>query len=197
MKSLRHVIVLIALFLACGSPAWTADFQHPVWGDSQATLRGNQAEGMIAEQTPEEGVKALFVNDRMAGLDAFAIYLLSDDRLVRTKLYFAQKHWREEAFLDDYARVEQTLRQRYGQPLSSGEVWREGSAADRSNLGRMIAVGQVVLMSRWEEGETLITHILRGENLNINHEVTYASKQLGQASAEVMEKIKPPQEFRF
>ncbi|MBE0598448.1 MAG: hypothetical protein IH614_14370, partial [Desulfuromonadales bacterium] len=166
------------------------------WGDSEAALRGAQAP-IVAEQAPGEGMKALFVNDTMAGLEAFAIYLLTDDRLVQTKYFFPQKHWREEAFLDDYARVEEALRQRYGQPLKSEELWRQGGAAERSNLGRMIAVGQVVLKSYWEEGETLITHVLRGENLAISHEVVYASKQSGKTSGKVMEQIRPPQEFRF
>ena len=195
MKSLRHTPPLLVLLLACAWPALATDFRLPLWGENEAAVR--QEGGIVAEQTPQEGMKALFVNDRMAGLDAFAIYLLTEDRLVRTKLYFAQKHWREEAFLDDFARVEEALRRRYGQPLKSEEIWREGTAADRGNLGRMIAVGQVVLMSRWEEGDTLVTHLLRGGDLNITHEVVYASKRLGQASAEVMEQIRPPAEFRF
>lgn len=196
---MRPKICLLAfLLLTLPLAAEGGGFRGSEWGESEAAVREKTGAG-ASSAIAGEGLKALFVNDRMAGLDAFAIYLLDRDRLVQTKYLFPQNYLEGEQFLDDFARVEEVLREQYGTPAESGEVWRDRQdiVLDRSAWVRMIAVGQLAIVSRWETAETVITHILNGENLDIDHEINYVSKKFGKAAGKAIEKIRPPKEFRF
>lgn len=187
----------ILLVLALAAPAVAAGFDRTDWGESESVIRGRENSRIVDESSPEEGIKALFVNDRVAGLDAWAIYLLSRDRLVQTRILFAQEHLKPEQFLAEYARVEESLRRQHGQPLESGEHRRNGSMPEGSDLGRMVAVGEVTLLSRWETEDTVITHVLRGESLDVDHEINYVSKKIGKTESRVMEQIRPPRRVSF
>ncbi len=93
------------------------------------------------------------------------------------------------------AKVEEVLREKYGQPIQAGDFWRGGNLAETADLGRMIAVGELTLKSEWETKDLLIVHSLRGENLDIDHEVNYISKRITRSAAEVMQSLRPTAVF--
>jgi hypothetical protein len=150
----------------------------------------------VHAETPAEKMRALFVNDRIAGLDAWTIYLLERDNLVQTRILFAQEHFEAHRYLVEYARVGEELRRRYGSPVESREDRRGGAVPEESERGRLVAVGEVTLLSRWETRDTVITHVLHGENLDIDHEINYMSRKTAPAGSPVMEKLRPPTEAR-
>lgn len=193
----RRKLLFILLFLILSRPVVAGGFGPPKWGENESGIRARGGSSLVDESSPDEGMKALFINDRVAGLDAWAIYLLSRDRLVQTRYLFAQEHLSPEDFFDEYTQVERALRRKYGEPVESGEHWRNGPRPEESNLGRMIAVGEAALISRWEKGDTVITHILRGESLDVDHEINFVSKGVGKAERRVMDRIRPPKSARF
>ena len=186
---MRRLFLLLLIFFPVASSA--ADFPGTPWGAGEAVIRDREKASLFDESTPGEELKALFVNERIADLDAFVIYLLSRDQLVLKKYLFAGKHTNFQKHLPEYDRVGAFLRRQYGEPVESGEIRRNGTFGDQ-DLGRMIAVGQVILMSRWETDDTVITHVLRGESLNVTHEINFFDKSTGAAYRELMQDIKPP-----
>ncbi len=82
-------------------------------------------------------------------------------------------------FLEDYDRVNRLLRQQNGAPDESGEFWRNGSFRENLDRGQLIAVGELMLMSRWEIAGTDIVHVLRGDRLLISHEIHFISAAFG------------------
>ncbi|MFA5516712.1 MAG: hypothetical protein WDA20_10535 [Desulfuromonadales bacterium] len=191
-KSKPIVLSVLALAL-CGLPAKTPGAGMAV---VDASTFGQPRLGSIhTEMSPRQGFKALFANDQVAGLDTFVIYLLQNDTLMQTKFLFPQKHVKTDLFLEDFTRVEETLREKYGPPAEAGEFWRTGAHDKTAGLGRMVAIGELTLRSAWETEDLVIVHTLAGESLDIDHEVNYISKSITQGAAEVMQSIRPLQFF--
>ena len=156
---------------------------------------GRERAGFLSEQNPAKGMKALIFNDQVAGLETFVIYLLDHDRLMETKYLFPQHYIKSNLFLDDFAKVEKDLRQKYGKPAESGDFWRDGALDRTADLGKLVAVGELTLKSRWETADTEIIHILRGENLDIDHEINYISKRFRRGAAGIMKEVRPQLSF--
>lgn len=185
MKKKHSAPALLFLLLVAGS---VREVQGSEWCGADPAILGIKR---VAESKPRDGFKALFVNDRFAGLDTFIIYLLQDDKLMQTKFLFPQKHVRSETFLEDFAKVEGVLREKYGTPAETEKIWRSGATDKTAEAGKMIAVGELTLKSVWNTTDTLIIHTLRGENLDVDHEVNYIGKHLTRDAAEVMREIRP------
>jgi hypothetical protein len=185
--------IALALFLLLVVAGHASELQGGEGnGGDPALLSGGER---VTESMPRDGFKALFVNDQFAGLETFVIYLLEDDKLVQTRFLFPQKHVQSELFLDDFAKVEGVLLEKYGIPAETGKIWRSGNGNNTAKPGRMIAVGELTLKSAWDTADTLIVHTLRGENLDVDHEVNFISKHLTRDAAEVMREMRPKHFF--
>jgi hypothetical protein len=170
----RAALLCVVLIHAIVSVA-AADFRSSSWGLSETAVKERESARLHSESRPADGLKALVFNDSIAGLDVFVIYLLHQDRLVQTKYVFPQAHMQTARFLDDYARVNRLLREENGPPAESGEFWRNGAFREKLDRGQQVAVGELMMMSRWETAETDIVHVLRGERMNISHEIHFIS----------------------
>jgi hypothetical protein len=193
--AMRRMFSLVLFLLVLPAAARGADFRQCRWGDDEAVVRKTETAQFNSASTPREGMKALIFNETLAGLEAFVIYILDGDKLVQAKYVFPQEHIESSRFLDDFARVDRILREENGRPVESGEIWENGALRGRVEPGRMIAIGELVLLSRWDAGETEIVHTLRGENADIDHEVDYVSKRLGRVGGKVMDGIRPRRSF--
>ncbi len=185
MKKKHSALALLFLLLVASA---VSEVQGSEWCGAGPSILG-------VESKPRDGFKALFVNDRFAGLETFIIYLLKNDKLMQTKFLFPQKHVRSETFLEDFAKVEGALREKYGTPAETEKIWRSGATDKTAEAGKMIAVGELTLKSVWNTTDTLIIHTLRGENLDVDHEVNYIGKHLTRDAAEVMREIRPKHFF--
>jgi hypothetical protein len=190
MRSLKLLFAALAV-IVFARPSEAASFRDCDWGDSESKIRATESANFLAESLFGVGSKDFIFNDRVAGLDAFVIYLLDHDRLAQAKYFFPQEYIESNLYLEDFARVERILREENGQPAESGEIWRDGALKGREDPGRMIAVGELTLRSRWANDDTEILHVLKGDSLDIDHEVVYVSKRFGHTGTGLMDTIRP------
>jgi hypothetical protein len=181
----KIIVLPIVVCLLLAATARGEHFRGFSWGDSEASVRDGESAEFITAASPVEGMKVLVFGDFVAGVRTFVVYILAHDQLVHSKYLFAERHVEGNLFLSDFKRIDEILRDKYGEPVAAGEIWRN-EVRPAGDYPEAIAMGDLVLVTRWETDATDFIHVMRGENLQITHEVDYVSKELGELESEVI-----------
>lgn len=164
--------------------AEASGFRSATWGMSKAEVRKTEESEPVKEDT-----NLLMYQDKLNGLDVFAIYVFVQDRLVRGKYGFTVEHSNENDFIQDFMRIKEALGTKYGKATSENVSWRNDLYRDdRDEWGFAVSLGHLVYSSEWSTKDTEIFHILYGENYDITHVVEYTSKALKSLEEEEKQK---------
>lgn len=152
----------------------SAAFRNSTWGMTMDEVKASETLELVKEDE-----NSLAYSDAVGGLDAFALYIFVQNRLVRTKYIFTEDHSNKNDYIDDFNAITSSLNSKYGPPVDEKRVWRNDLFKDDySDWGRAVSIGHLVYNAKWETPETSIFHALYGDNYDITHVVEYSSKDL-------------------
>jgi hypothetical protein len=149
-------------------------FRNTEWGMSIKEVKNIEKQEPIYDN---EGI--IVYEDYIIDLPVEVIYIFVDNKLVRSKYIFIQKHTNENDFLSDYKSLNSALKNKYGKPIEENHFWSNDLyKSDSSNWGFAVSLGHHSYYTKWETSETTILSVLHGDNYEINMEIEYQSKEL-------------------
>jgi hypothetical protein len=170
MNIKRRIMRCIALLLlVVTGPAVADDIRGHSWGDSPAKVKQTD-KGNFLVQT---GDSILFA-DTINGLPVEVFYQFRGGRLVSAGYFNTEPHANKNDFIQDYRKLNELLTEKHGKPKVDKVVWRNDLYKDNpSNYGQAVSVGHLTYRTEWNLGRTTIVSMLRGDSLEVNHQVTY------------------------
>jgi len=149
-------------------------FRNTEWGMSIQEVKN------IENQEPVYENKEMIVyEDSIIQLPVELIYIFVDNKLVRTKYIFIQKHTNENDFISDYRSLNNALTNKYGKPDGEDHFWSDDLYKDTpSDWGFAVSLGHHSYFTEWDTKDTEILSALHGDNYEINMVVEYYSKEL-------------------
>lgn len=151
------------------------DFRRTNWGMTKKEVRVTEF-GDISEDTN------LLVSEDVVGGDmrALVAYVFADNKLVKGKYLFVEKHGDKNDYILDYERVRETLALKYGPPKSDEETWGDGKhKGDTEKRGLAVSLGHLAYKSKWQTKTTEIELVLYGNKQGIVFGVIYSSRKFG------------------
>lgn len=139
------------------------------WGASMARVLEAQPGTEIVR-----GGDRLITHDRLAALDVAVTYRFDDRGLAAVSALSRARHPERNAYIDDFVRLRQRLRARWGEPHVDGRAWRNDLFRDRrGRWGDAVAAGHLVYYTEWRAGDTEVVMTLKSARLQVSHEVVY------------------------
>jgi len=149
-------------------------FRNTEWGMPIQEVKN------IENQEPVyENQEMIVYKDSIIQLPVELIYIFVDNKLVRTKYIFIQKHTNENDFISDYRSLNNALTNKYGEPNEEDHFWSNDLYKDSpSDWGFAISLGHHSYFTEWDTKDTEILSALHGDNYEMNMVVEYYSKEL-------------------
>ena len=146
-------------------------FRETLWGMSIDEVIKKEGEPDVKDAT------MLIYNDKYIGKKHCSIgFVFSDNKLVRAKYLFDEKHSNKNLYLDDFEDISKLLVMKYGKSHNEGEVWKnELFKDDEDSYGLAVSKGDLILYQKWRLKRTNIVHIMDGDNFKTIHEIEYSS----------------------
>lgn len=149
------------------------DFRKTHWGMSKAHVKTTETGKILRDDN------VLGYDAKIAGLDAVIAYIFVDDKLVRAKYIFIEKHSNRNDFLTDYAAIQTILNKKYGEPLEDKTYWKNDLyQSEYQSWGMAIAVGHLSKYANWKTPNSEVWLSLNGDNYKISHSAEYSSIKL-------------------
>lgn len=149
-------------------------FRNTEWGMSIQKVKSTEKEEPVYE-----GDKIIVYEDYLMKLPVEVIYIFVDNKLVRAKYNFIQKHTNKNDFISDYKALNKALNNKYGNADEKDHFWSEDLYKDSPNdWGLALSVGHHSYFTKWETSETEILSALYGDNYEITMGIEYTSKEL-------------------
>ena len=145
--------------------------------DTRTFARGTpRAEVLAAE--PSEPIIAtadrLVYHVRRAGVPFTLTYRLAPEGVRSTSFFNRAAHDDNNRYIEDFEALKAELIERHGLPRVDRMAWRNRMLADQpARYGDAVAAGHLVYFARWRTGRGEIVMALRGERLQVAHEITY------------------------
>lgn len=115
-------------------------------------------------------------------------YVFAESQLVRGVYLVTTDHANSNDYITDYDSMKSLLTKKYGEPEEDEVVWKNDLYQDDPQQhGMAISAGHLALYSSWSYEDTELTLMLRGDNYEINHTITYVSKTLGELEGQASE----------
>jgi hypothetical protein len=159
---------------ASNNSASSFDFRKSNWGMSKAQVKSSENITLV-----KEDVNLLAYSGNVSNLEVLVIYIFVEDKLVRTRYSFIEKHTNKNEYISDYSAIKVALTEKYGNPSLDKEYWlNDLYKKDYDQKGFAISLGHLKYFSEWETTRTKITSALTGDNYEISHVTEYLSKEL-------------------
>lgn len=171
MKKIGIVlIILLAGFTVAN------DFRNVSWGATKAQVRASET----FQELPSERDYALAFDGELLGLPVWVFYYFTnDDELALASYAFYQDYAADNSYIRDFENIEAILKDLYGDPVTEDMFWENDRYRDRpSEYGFAVSIGYLTYASSWLTETTSILHQMTGENFDVSHFVTYASRSL-------------------
>ncbi len=108
--------------------------------------------------------------------DVLINYEFHNDKLVSTFYGINESHSNENLYIDDFYNVEKLLLMKYGTAISRDIDWSNDLYKnDPSYKGFAVSIGHLKYKITYKMGDTLILHVLSGDNYKIMHTIYYLS----------------------
>jgi hypothetical protein len=170
MPTWNEKIRLIALLLFVTAQAWAEDIRGHSWGDSSAAVKKSEQGTLLVET-----VNSLLFVDTVDGLPVEVFYQFLNGRLVSASYFNIEPHTNKNDFIEDYRKLNQVLTGKYGKPKVDKVVWsNELYKGDPSSYGLAVSVGHLLYRSEWKLEHMTIVSVLKGEDLEVSHQVAYS-----------------------
>jgi len=172
-KSLK--ITAIMLIFASVCVGQNADFRQAQWGMSKDEVKS-------LEHLPLQGENqtSLVYQDSISGIDVVIGYTFSiDSNQLIAGGYLSQSEYKDQnKYLNDYNAMKKYLTKKYGQPKVDKVRWLNDFFKDSpKKAGFAVAVGHAYYLTEWETEKSVITMSLSGQDYNIQHLVSFKSKE--------------------
>lgn len=120
-------------------------FRKTFWGMSIDEVIQNEGEPEVKDAT------MLVYKDKYIGKKHCSIgFVFSDNKLVRAKYLFDEKHSNDNLFLDDFNDISKLLEMKNGKSHNEGKVWKnELYKGDEDNYGMAVSKGDLILYQKW------------------------------------------------
>lgn len=175
---MKHRITLLIGVLLISSSVY-GQIRNTTWGDNVEEVKAAITEEIVQDQ--KNGRKHIILTSTTVGSKDAAIgYVFGDDKLIRINYIFREVHSNDNNHIDDFNDIDEILEQKYGEPDSEDRVWSNDLYRDEpSEYGFAISLGHYGLQTKWNTEDTDITHVLTGNNYDIEHMLQYSSVELG------------------
>jgi hypothetical protein len=162
------VCLLLAACAAVREPAPEAP-PVPAWGDSRAS---------VIQARPGEPVVApagrLVYHDELAGVPVTTTYRFDGSGLAERKHFNRGAYADENRYIADYKHLRDRLIERHGLPRIDERAWNNRLfAGEPERFGDAVAAGHLVYYCEWRTADARIVMALRGERLQVAHELVY------------------------
>lgn len=148
-------------------------FRKTNWGMSKVEVKKTET-GKILKDDNVLGYEA-----KVAGLDTLIAYIFVDDKLVRAKYIFTEKHSNKTDYINDYSSIQKILNKKYGKSAGDETYWKNDLYKDDyQDWGMALAVGHLTKYSNWKVSDTEVWLSINGDNYKISHSVEYSSIKL-------------------
>lgn len=183
MKKLSSFFAFIIISLNAFSQQ--TDFRKAHWKMSIDSVKLSETKKPVYEVQ-----SALAYTDKVAGKDAFILYIFSNNKLSGASYAFKEKYSNENQYISDFEEIKGILTEKYGKPVKDDIIWSKDLFRDRRDeWGTALALGYVKFKARWENDRTLVILELQGNRSDIGLSCTYGSKELkGEITDEVKKK---------
>ena len=153
-----------------------AGFQQTEWGMSPIQVIHAQNIAQSNREWDAE-TQTLYVSDTVADFESALLYEFIDSHLYKITVIFQRTHSNKNLFIDDYARMGEKLQKVYGEKNIDVDWKNSLYHKTPEHYGMAIAVGHLTLRKTWHRGDTMINHVLAGDNMEITHGIVYTSKK--------------------
>ncbi len=151
------------------------NFRKTHWGMTINEVKATED----SEPADETDKYLLYENQLVANLKTSIGYRFSSGKLVIAKYIFEEDYANAKSYKLSYDRLNDVLSEKYGPPNRHEEVWLDPLFKDAPDqIGTAIALGDVILFSIWNLGDTNIAHGVDCENKRIRHIIEYSSTTL-------------------
>ncbi len=183
MKRLSFALILVCLCASAAGSALAQDqaaqpktnFRQSAWGDSSAAVKALE-KAEPADTTKSGGLDVILYMGKAGTLDCAYGYMFAEDKLVKGRYLFTEKHSNNNQYITDYENVKKNLIDKYGNPQTDKVIWKNNLYKDdQDDWGFAVSLGHLVYRSEWTTDETRIVLILSGDNHKILHSVYYVS----------------------
>lgn len=162
-------LALLLLLAGCALQPPAADPAAFPWGAAPEAVRGDRPGDPIIA-TPGRQV----YHGELAGLPATLVYHFAGDGLAEVVVFNRSRHDDRTRYIDDFERLANDLRARYGQPRLEDMRWRNRLFAERpERWGDAISAGHLTFLARWDTADAAILMALRGERYQVVHELVF------------------------
>jgi len=152
------------------------------WGVSKDEIISSEGR---APDEDDAGMIA-FHNVKAGSLDAIVGFFLNDTEECYKAMYLLQeKHSTDNAYLNDYQYLKNSLTERYGNPTEDEQIWSQSLYKDDTDRwGFAVSIGDLSCYTTYETGDTTILLYMTGDNYEINITLIYESKHIEAATPE-------------
>lgn len=179
--------LLLLVFGFVSTFAHADAFRGLDWSATTAQIKANEKGAVMLGEAPN----GIIYKDSILGMESQIIYLVSDGMLIRGVIKVKQPHSNPDSYIDDFKKLDQVLKDKYGKPEKEQEAWMTDSSVIRSKPGLAVQMGKLMYVTSWESENLRVEHALSGDNYKAEHVLHYVNpKTLGQSEQDRKDKAK-------
>ena len=144
-------------------------FRYANWGDSIDSVVELEGSNYIVKDA--KGV--MYDNIDLMGYNTEVIYLCGENGLYSGIYNITEEHSNENNYIDDFNKINESLKQKYGPPTTEQVNWVRDILKDDPGLA--LGYGDVEYTTAWESEDLTIIHYLEGDNFEIEHAIMYGN----------------------
>ncbi len=141
-------------------------FRYANWGDSIETV-----ESLEPIRCVEKDERTLMYEIKLLTYDAYAFYFFGGKGLISGMYSIIDTHTNYNSYIDDFNRIDDTLKEKYGEPSISKAEWLNDLLKD--DPGIALYYGDVKYFSLWSNENVQILHELSSDNFEFKHNIVY------------------------
>jgi hypothetical protein len=176
-------LFLILAFILCNLPinlsaqsATESDVRKLKWGMSKEKVKSIEGAQKWDASETHAGIPFIFYVGKAAGLECALSFYFVENKLVEILYLFVQKHAEENLYVDDFFSVSRILDSKYGEGARD-QIWKNERYSDTvDKWGLALALGHATFFTIYDNEKTIIDHTITGDNYQINHYVSFKSK---------------------
>jgi len=169
-------------------------FRKTLWGMTKEQVKKTETSEYLKEIKGGDtaGLEILMFKSNIDGLNCLIAYYFGNNRLTRARYIVIDKHSNRNLYINDYDKMKNSLSAKYGRSfLVDGPIWADDLYKDRpDDYGIAISTGHLKYIADWENEESYIELLLRGDNSEISLWAEYIGKTFMVYEKSITEKAK-------
>lgn len=145
------------------------DFRSSNWGDGKKQIKTSEGKPNICTKDI-----IVYYDIKLLNLNTDVVFLCTNNKLIDGYYLIKDYHSNKELYIQDYIKVENALKKKYGEPEKKAENWI--NLKFENDIGTALYNGDVVFASLYNRGNKgTILHTLKCNNYKVNHKLDYRS----------------------